>query len=1400
MAVGGCALSSDNVVVKSPTDRRLYRYIQLANGLCALLVHDPDIYSNEPSSSSKMECSEDEDEDEDGEDDEEDEDSEDDESIEEDEEEDEVKGLKDSVQKKAAAAMCVGTGSFADPYEAQGLAHFLEHMLFMGSTEFPDENEYDSYLSKHGGSSNAYTETEYTCYHFEVKREFLKGALMRFAQFFVSPLVKAEAMEREVLAVDSEFNQALQSDSCRLQQLQCHTSAHGHPFNRFFWGNKKSLADAMEKGVNLRDRILKLYHDNYYGESMKLVVIGGETLEVLESWVLELFSSVKKAHLVKPETSPDIPIWKAGKLYWLEAVKDVHILDLSWTLPSLRKDYKKKAEDYLAHLLGHEGRGSLHFFLKAKGWATSISAGVSDEGMYRSSIAYIFGMSIYLTDSGLEKIFEIIGFVYQYLKLLREDSPKEWIFKELQDIGNMEFRFAEDQPQDDYAAELAGNLLVYPPEHVIYGDYAYEVWDKNMIKHLLGLFRPGNMRVDILTKSFEKSNDIQHEPWFASKYVEEDIPLHLMDQWEDPPQIDSLLHLPSKNDFIPRDFSLRSDRASCQAEDASSPRCILDGPGIKLWYKLDKTFNLPRANTYFRINLKGGYSNIRNALLTELFVLLLKDELNEIIYQASVAKLESSVSLYGDKLQLKLYGFNDKLSVLLSKILAVAKSFLPKEDRFRVVKEDLERTLRNTNMKPLSHSSYLRLQILCRSFWDVEEKLCLLNGVSLSDLKAFIPDLLSQLYVEGLCHGNLLEEEAIQISDIFKSNFSVLPLPLELRHMELVMCLPPSADLVRDIRVKNKLETNSVVELYFQIEPEEGTKLIQLKALIDLFDEIVAEPLFNQLRTKEQLGYVVDCGPRVTYRIIGFCFRVQSCEYNPGYLQGRIESFINGLEEMLNELDHESFDNYKNGLTGKLLEKDPSLLYETNRFWDQITDKRYMFDLSAKEAEELKNIQKGDIINWYHTYLRKPSPKCRRLAARVWGCNTDWKDADSKDASRQGISGAAFVDLLAFCVKRWNEVRRYIETLDRESRLKMSEGKQYQLGTIGALSLSVVSSVSIVICNKALISTLGFTFATTLTSWHLLVTFCFLHIALWMKCFPNFVDTFRKTFNPTINPINLKAEIICSSIQIFQMSITLVVVSFWQHLESMTKLAIIPCTVLLETLFFRKIFSRNVQASLGVLLLGVGIATVTDLQLNVLGSVLSLLAVVTTCIAQIMTNTIQKKFKVSSTQLLYQSCPYQAITLFLTGPFVDGMLTNLNVFAFNYTPKVLAFIVLSCLISVSVNFSTFLVIGKTSPVTYQVLGHLKTCLVLAFGYVLLRDPFSWRNILGILIAIVGMVLYSYYCTIESQQKTNAEAAQLSQAKENESDPLLSVENGGGSLSDSSVARAPGWNSNKDLQA
>ncbi|KAJ9698089.1 hypothetical protein PVL29_007276 [Vitis rotundifolia] len=330
----------------------------------------------------------------------------------------------------------------------------------------------------------------------------------------------------------------------------------------------------------------------------------------------------------------------------------------------------------------------------------------------------------------------------------------------------------------------------------------------------------------------------------------------------------------------------------------------------------------------------------------------------------------------------------------------------------------------------------------------------------------------------------------------------------------------------------------------------------------------------------------------------------------------------------------------------------------------------------------------------------------------------------------------------------------------------MGEMSGFQLGVIGALFLSVASSVSIVICNKALMSNLGFPFATTLTSWHLMVTFCTLHVAQRFNVFESkSVDMKTVMLFGILNGV---------SIGLLNLSLGFNSIGFYQ----MTKLAIIPFTVLLETLFLKKQFSQKIKFSLFLLLVGVAIASVTDLQLNFVGTILSLLAIATTCVGQILTNTIQKRLNVTSTQLLYQSAPFQAAILFVSGPVVDQCLTKQNVFAYKYSPIVLAFIILSCIISVSVNFSTFLVIGKTSPVTYQVLGHLKTCLVLAFGYTLLHDPFTERNIIGIMIAILGMGLYSYFCTHENKKKQLGDLSTVSQIKDRETAPLLAGKNMG----------------------
>lgn len=111
--------------------------------------------------------------------------------------------ISDPQTDMSGAALSVRAGSWQNPPELPGLAHLLEHMLFLGTDKYPDESSYRQYLNENGGSSNAYTAAETTNFHFEVLPKAFEGALDRFAQFFMCPLFTASATARELLAVDS---------------------------------------------------------------------------------------------------------------------------------------------------------------------------------------------------------------------------------------------------------------------------------------------------------------------------------------------------------------------------------------------------------------------------------------------------------------------------------------------------------------------------------------------------------------------------------------------------------------------------------------------------------------------------------------------------------------------------------------------------------------------------------------------------------------------------------------------------------------------------------------------------------------------------------------------------------------------------------------------------------------------------------------------------------------------------------------------------------------------------------------------------------------------------------------------------------------------------------------------
>ncbi|KAJ2813506.1 metalloprotease, partial [Coemansia furcata] len=131
---------------------------------------------------------------------------------------------QDLTTETSAATMSVNVGSSMDPVELQGLAHFLEHMLFMGTEKYPDEDEYKTYISQHSGDYNASTDFFETTFYFDIANNAFEGALDRLASFFTSPLFKKDCVDRELCAVDSEYKGMLNNDFWRGYQIECKLS------------------------------------------------------------------------------------------------------------------------------------------------------------------------------------------------------------------------------------------------------------------------------------------------------------------------------------------------------------------------------------------------------------------------------------------------------------------------------------------------------------------------------------------------------------------------------------------------------------------------------------------------------------------------------------------------------------------------------------------------------------------------------------------------------------------------------------------------------------------------------------------------------------------------------------------------------------------------------------------------------------------------------------------------------------------------------------------------------------------------------------------------------------------------------------------------------------------------
>ncbi|XP_034408413.1 insulin-degrading enzyme-like [Cyclopterus lumpus] len=879
--------------------------------------------------------------------------------------------ISDPRTDKSSAALDLHIGSLSDPANISGLAHMCEHMLFLGTKKYPKENQYSEFLSEHAGSSNAFTNGEHTNYFFHVSHEHLEGALDRFAQFFLCPLFDETCMDRELNAVDSEHEKNLMNDGWRLFQLEKATGNPDHPFSKFGTGNKLTLETRpCENGIDIRQELLNFYSTYYSSNLMGLCVLGRESLDDLTAMVVKLFGEVENKNVPIPEF-PEHPFQEEHlkQFYKVVPIQDVRNLYVTFPIPDLQKYYKSNPGHYLGHLIGHEGPGSLISELKSKGWANSL-VGRQKEGA-RGFMFFVINVD--LTEEGLLHVEDIIFHMFQYIQKLRTEGPQEWVFEECKDLNKVAFRFMDRD--FDYTSKVSGLVHYYPLEEILAAEYLWEEFRPDLIEMVLDKLRPEYVRVTVVSKSFEGQTN-KTEEWYGTQYKQEAISEESLEKWASA-DLNNKLKLPMKNEFIPTNFEIYP----LEKDSPPVPTLIKDTAMSKVWFKQDDKFFLPKACLNFEFFSPFANVDPLHYNMAYLYFELLKDSLSEYAFAAVLAGLYYGLqnTVYG--MSLFVEGYSDKQHILLKKIVEKMANFEIDETRFDIIKEAYTRSLNNFRAEqPHQHAMYYLSVVMAEVSWTNEELKEVIIDVTLPRLKAFIPQLLSRLHIEAFLHGNITKESALCMMQMLEDTL--------IEHAHTKPLFPSQLIRYREVQVpdggwyvyqqKNEVHNNSGIEIYYQTDMQ----TTHHNMLLELFCQIISEPCFITLRTKEQLGYIVLSGPRRANGVQGLRFIIQS-EEPPHYLESRVEAFLCTMEKAVEEMSEEAFQKHIQALAIRRLDKPKKLSAECAKYWGEIISQQYHFDRDNAEVSYLKTLTKENIMHFYRERLTVEAPKRHKVSVHI---------------------------------------------------------------------------------------------------------------------------------------------------------------------------------------------------------------------------------------------------------------------------------------------------------------------------------------------------------------------------------------------------------------------------------
>jgi insulysin len=861
--------------------------------------------------------------------------------------------ISDPKFNKSAASLTVTVGSLSDPDERLGMAHYLEHMLFMGTVKYPAVDDYPNYISENGGWRNAYTTSDHTNYHFDIKHDAYEGALDRLSQFFIAPLFDKTYTERETNAVNSEFQMLKENDGWRTSQVQKLFLNQNHPYSRFLVGSTETLS-----GVT-PEELATFYNTNYSADRMRLVLLGKAPLDSLQTLATKYFSPIQNKNLGRITYDPNYQSEKETfRLIHIEPFKDSRTIEMEFPLPSYYKDYESKPGTLLGSLIGHEGKGSLLSLLKQKGYATGIGAGA-----WLSTLDYgRMSISVTVTPKGMENYQEIVHLTFAYIEMLKKEPYPSYYYQELAAKAKLDEIYTDRGEGYSYASALGRTLAKYPLEVAERIDYLYGKENPKAYKNLLSYLRPNNMIVTLTAKGIPTTKT---EPIFGTKYdyTENDSLYTTLQNISTDPN----LHLPAPNLFMPKQTAIPNR----PLKETVVPTKIIDEPGIVLYHSLDHQFLRPKVSLQYKIRFPKENMSPRFKVLLDTYTNCVNESLNELVYPASIAGLNYSFQNGHEGVYFSIGGFDESAEKLYGHVLEHMKNINITEQTFEAIKD---RNIRNhKNFSKQEAWSIVRTysyDMLNAVSYTPAEQLAILETLTLSDIQTFAKTLYQKGFIEALVHGNLPTEQATSLTRKMQQDLGLQPVTKETTFDQTYL----RQNAAESIWSIYKLEVNNSS---FRRNYYMGDNSPKSRAIALILHKVINRPFFTEMRSNQQLGYFVAAGVAPLERTSTYAyFIIQSDGYAADEVNKRADAFISTYGEKFDTMPDDAFENLRATALEELKQKSKTISEKAGKLNTQAFTFDGDFDRDQKSIDALQALTKEEVGSILKTML---SEETRRM-------------------------------------------------------------------------------------------------------------------------------------------------------------------------------------------------------------------------------------------------------------------------------------------------------------------------------------------------------------------------------------------------------------------------------------